>query len=117
MDIWGVGCIIAELLQKTPSHSQDHNAIKNEPLFPGKSCFPLSPDKHAKKSPLKKYPVSEKDQLNVVMEVLGTPTDDDLSFITDSSAVTYLKDYPQGHVGINWKERFPYASPIAIDCI
>lgn len=83
VDIWGIGCIIAELLQKMEAHLKDPNTVKDQPLFPGKSCFPLSPDKHVKKKGLQKFPISDKDQLNVILEVLGAPTDEDLSFITD----------------------------------
>ena len=43
IDIWGVGCIFAELLgmmkRSVPTF------IDRKPLFPGKSCFPLSPGK------------------------------------------------------------------------
>jgi mitogen-activated protein kinase 1/3 len=46
---WGIGCIFAELLAKTPEHLSDPDTIKDQPLFPGRSCFPLSPDKFAKK--------------------------------------------------------------------
>lgn len=45
IDVWGMGCILAELLQKTESHVNDRATIKNEALFPGRSCFPLSPEK------------------------------------------------------------------------
>ena len=61
----------------------DPNTTKDQALFPGKSCFPLSPDKYVKKNGTSKFPISEYDQLNVVMEVLGSPTEEDLSFITD----------------------------------
>ena len=49
IDIWGVGSILAELLAKTPEHLSDPDTLKDQPLFPGRSCFPLSPDKYAKK--------------------------------------------------------------------
>lgn len=65
IDIWGVGCILAELFQKTEEHLRDTTTIKNEALFPGKSCFPLSPDKNMKKKKNGKnegdYPVTEYD--------------------------------------------------------
>ena len=35
IDIWAVGCIFAEILGMTQS--------ERGPLFPGQSCFPLSP--------------------------------------------------------------------------
>jgi len=46
IDMWSVGCIFAELLgmmkQSAPTY------LDRKPLFPGKSCFPLSPDRHAR---------------------------------------------------------------------
>lgn len=62
---------------------QNSETIKDAPLFPGKSCFPLSPDKNVKKKATQKFPTSEYDQLNIIMEVLGAPTEEDLSFVTD----------------------------------
>lgn len=59
VDVWGIGCIFAELLQKTEGHMTDLNTVKDIPLFPGKSCFPLSPEKNVKKKENQKFPVSE----------------------------------------------------------
>lgn len=74
---------------------KDHAAtyFDRGPLFPGTSCFPLSPDSNAraKKSG---FPVTLQDQLNMIFEVLGTPTDKDLSFVTDDKALEYLKSFP-----------------------
>ena len=46
IDMWSIGCIFAELLgmmkQSAPTY------LDRKPLFPGKSCFPLSPDRHAR---------------------------------------------------------------------
>ena len=64
VDIWGLGCILAELLQKTEAHLGDRSTLKGEALFPGRSCFPLSPEKKSKNGPSangSKYPVSETD--------------------------------------------------------
>lgn len=52
VDVWGAGCIFAELLQKSENHMSSQSTVKDQPLFPGKSCFPLSPDKNAKKGGL-----------------------------------------------------------------
>lgn len=108
---------MAELLAKTPEHLRDPNSIKDQPLFPGRSCFPLSPDRQAKKKANQKFPISEQDQLNVIMEVLGAPSEEDLSFITDQTAIQYLKEFPPHTVGIDFKQRFPYASDLCIDLI
>jgi serine/threonine protein kinase len=50
-DIWGVGCIFAELLERIQMQgcSENEMSLKTYTLFPGKSCFPLSPDKNAKR--------------------------------------------------------------------
>lgn len=65
VDIWGVGCIMAELLQKTDSHQLDDNTLKNQALFPGKSCFPLSPEKRSESngnsSSARGYPTNDND--------------------------------------------------------
>jgi mitogen-activated protein kinase 1/3 len=43
IDVWSIGCIFAELLSMMKSNSATF--IDRKPLFPGKSCFPLSPAK------------------------------------------------------------------------
>lgn len=88
IDIWSLGCIFAELLQMVkeilPSPSE------RKPFFPGKSCFPLSPDAHAALQ-ASGFRVSEADQLLIVMQKLGSPSDSDLEFITDPKARAYIK--------------------------
>ena len=41
IDIWAVGCIFAELLGMMKENAPTF--MDRTPLFPGKSCFPLSP--------------------------------------------------------------------------
>lgn len=43
IDIWAIGCIFAELLSMMKENSPTF--MDRKPLFPGKSCFPLSPAK------------------------------------------------------------------------
>ena len=43
IDIWAVGCIFAELLGMMKENAPTF--MDRTPLFPGKSCFPLSPAK------------------------------------------------------------------------
>jgi mitogen-activated protein kinase 1/3 len=83
------------------------------PLFPGTSCFPLSPDTNAraKKSG---FPVTHQDQLNVIFSVLGTPTEEDLAFVSDDKALEYLRSFPTKQKA-DFKTMFPCASPDAID--
>jgi mitogen-activated protein kinase 1/3 len=42
IDIWSFGCIYGELLQLIKEHASTF--LDRKPLFPGKSCFPLSPN-------------------------------------------------------------------------
>lgn len=69
VDLWSLGCIFAELLsmqQESVERYQDRM-----PLFPGKSCFPLSADAPTT--------YNEKlDQLNVIFDVIGTPCETDI---------------------------------------
>jgi len=41
IDMWSVGCIFAELLSMMKENFPD--PFSRVPLFPGKSCYPLSP--------------------------------------------------------------------------
>eukprot|EP00903_Cladosiphon_okamuranus_P015614 g14418.t1 len=69
VDIWSLGCILAELLsmqKESYPTSQERNA-----LFPGKSCFPLSAEKPSSYS-------DALDQLNVIFDVIGTPSREDI---------------------------------------
>jgi len=70
VDMWSVGCIFAELLsmQKDSISSFKDRA----PLFPGKSCFPLSADND------RTYK-DQLDQLNVIFNIIGTPEEHDVS--------------------------------------
>lgn len=83
------------------------------PLFPGTSCFPLSPDSNAraKKSG---FPVTSQDQLNMIFEILGSPTSRDLEFVTDDKAIEYLKSFPQ-KTRKDFATLFPAAGADAVD--
>jgi mitogen-activated protein kinase 1/3 len=45
VDVWSIGCIFAELLEMVRENAPTY--ADRGPLFPGKSCFPLSPDMSA----------------------------------------------------------------------
>lgn len=42
IDVWSIGCIFAELLSMLKENAPTF--MDRKPLFPGQSCFPLSPD-------------------------------------------------------------------------
>jgi mitogen-activated protein kinase 1/3 len=89
--------------------------MDRKPLFPGKSCFPLSPDRHARIQ-ANGFPVAKDDQLAVIFEMLGTPSDDDISFVTDQKAIGYLKSFVPIE-RIDFQKKYPGASPEAVDLI
>jgi mitogen-activated protein kinase 1/3 len=72
----------------------------------------LSPDKHSKR---KGSGFTERDQINVIMSVLGTPSEDDLSFVTDPTALNYIKEFPVDQAAEDFKKKFPFASDEALD--
>lgn len=82
VDIWSVGCIMAELLT-------------------GKTLFPGSDHIH---------------QLNLIMEILGTPNDDFMKKITSESARNYIKSLPPMHRK-DLRQVFTGANPQAIELL
>jgi len=86
IDVWSVGCIYAELLGML-------DGIKTEdrgPLFPGSSCFPLSPD-HKHKTDYKFHTRGKHDQLNMIFNLLGTPPEGDIEKLERDDAKRYIK--------------------------
>lgn len=68
VDMWSIGCIFAELLSMQAENVADYH--KRRALFPGKSCFPLTAEKSTYSD--------DRDQLNLIMSVIGTPSEDDM---------------------------------------
>lgn len=82
IDVWGIGCILGELLG-------------SRPLFQGKDRV---------------------NQLDKIVDVVGTPADEDISSVGSSAAQKYLKKKgfrPQP----DWRQRYPKASPEALDLL
>jgi len=107
VDMWSVGCIIAELFQMQQDNVSD--PTKRGPMFPGESCFPLSvkdDQDHA----------SREDQMQVIFSVIGSPKKEEIEAITDPKAQKYLRGLP-AQKQENLKKRFPGASPEGIDLI
>jgi len=101
VDMWSVGCIFGELLQMQKDNCS--TVWKRGPLFPGDSCFPLSPRRSKKKNAIYQ---SHFDQIRVIFEVLGTPTKDEIASLDDKQARAYLEDLPKMN-GQDLSEMFP----------
>ncbi|MBV98796.1 Mitogen-activated protein kinase 1, partial [Eschrichtius robustus] len=74
IDIWSVGCILAEMLS-------------NRPIFPGKHYL---------------------DQLNHILGILGSPSQEDLNCIINLKARNYLLSLPHKNK-VPWNRLFPNA--------
>lgn len=91
IDFWSIGCIFGELLGMMKENAPTY--LDRKPLFPGKSCFPLSPNNKLTEK-RKGFPFSSTDQLNIIFQKLGTPNEEDRSFVTDQKAIEYLNAFP-----------------------
>jgi len=107
IDVWAAGCVFAELLARIKGNHKERIV-----LFPGTSCYPFSPDV----SGLSNSKIPQKDQLNVIINILGKPNEEDCSFIKDPKVLVSLRDMPE----ITRKDLskvYPYASIESIDLL
>ena len=78
------------------------------PLFPGDSCYPLSPIRKVK---FKQNDIMDPiDQLNLIFEILGKPLEGDLNFIENPLAKEYVNNFPQ-RKGVILSRLFPNVEP------
>ncbi|XP_067648667.1 mitogen-activated protein kinase 1-like [Haliotis asinina] len=82
IDVWSVGCILAEMLS-------------NRPLFPGKHYL---------------------DQLNHILGVLGSPSQEDLNCIINEKARGYIQSLPF-KPKVPWNRLFTKADDKALDLL
>lgn len=113
IDVWSLGCIFAELLGMIKENAPTF--LDRSPLFPGTSCFPLSPDRNAT-SKKGGFPHSSQDQMSLIFSVLGTPAEEDLEFVTDAKALEYLKSFPPKKC-VNFADLYPAATKDALDLL
>ena len=99
IDVWSVGCILAEMLN-------------GKPLFPGKDC------KRSIHSMHDTYSDHDPDhhQLTLILDVLGTPTMEDYYGIKSRRAREYIRSLPFKKK-IPMKVMFPKTSDLALDLL
>lgn len=73
IDVWSVGCVYAEMLGMLDTGDPESRYDRHA-LFPGGACYPMSRDRGRDKSGKEK-----KEQLAVIFDVLGTPTDEEIA--------------------------------------
>jgi mitogen-activated protein kinase 1/3 len=113
VDIWATGCVFWELLQMIKENEPDPQ--KRRPLFPGGSCYPLSPSKNPTAS-ISEHPVSPYEQMNLIVASLGNPTHADLTFLNDHKAEEYVAGFPS-YEKTNFLKLLPHADASAIDLL
>eukprot|EP01083_Nonionella_stella_P101463 287625_1 len=86
VDMWSIGAIFAELLQMQRENRPD--PTKRGPIFPGDSCFPLSIKD-------KMNYANRNDQMQIILGIIGSPTDTEIKKISDEKARKYLYNLPQ----------------------
>jgi len=88
IDVWSAGCIYGELLQMLPGKSFSDRS----PLFPGSTCFPLSPDRKHKQD-YKFHTSGKKEQLNTVFDLIGTPSSVEVDQLEKEDAKRYIQSF------------------------
>nr|CCA17886.1 mitogenactivated protein kinase putative [Albugo laibachii Nc14] len=105
VDMWSIGCIFAELLSmQVESYPRYRERV---PLFPGRSCFPLSADRPTTFS-------DKLDQLNVIFNVIGTPSESDIGDLGEVKQ--YLRKLPKKQAR-NLQEIYPGAPADSLDLL
>lgn len=110
IDVWSVGCIMAELLSMLDSGIPGHEK-KRRALFPGGYCYPLS--RGSKRPDALK---NKKDQLQVIFDVMGTPTEDEIARVRTEEAREALSRLPK-QAPSDLSARFPTAGEEALDLL
>lgn len=111
IDMWSVGCIYAELLQMLEgTHHEDRG-----PLFPGSSCYPLSPDRKHRKDP-RFHTRGSTDQLHVIFDLLGTPSEAEIAQLQTEEAKQHIRALARRErKGV--RSRFPDAPEESMDLL
>jgi mitogen-activated protein kinase 1/3 len=87
IDIWSLGCILHEMIKVIGNKNMEPI---DRILFPGKSCFPLSPCE--KKRNQGSNLITSSDQMKLILKYLGKQSEEDLSFMTDDPAIVYVQE-------------------------
>lgn len=92
--------------------------MENRVLFPGTSCFPISPcHKHGDASDAETTKISENDQLIKIFDKLSPQSDHDFSFLSDQTAIEYVEQVSQQRTGKSLKKRYSETSSEVVDIL
>ena len=95
-----------------PSQGNPEDRFERKALFPGGTCFPMSRDRSAVRAGSKE----KKDQLSVILEVLGSPDAGEMERLRSQDARDLLNSM-KPHRPEDLSKRFPTAAPEALDLL
>jgi len=85
------------------------------PLFPGSSCFPLSPDnKH--KTDYKYHTRGKHDQLSMIFNLLGTPSEEEIVSLEREDARRYIHCFASRE-GEGVRSKYPHVEGESVDIL
>lgn len=123
IDIWSIGCIFAEILSTIEFDKEPEYQV--EQLFPGKSCFPMSPaaeDPAIEGDDLDQFTFSqvigaqknekplEIEQLDSIFYMRGKPSEEETKWLTEE-AQEFLKGHSQDYSQVKWNQLYPDLDP------
>ncbi|CAK0842356.1 unnamed protein product [Prorocentrum cordatum] len=107
IDMWSAGCIYAELL----GMREGVDPKDRGPLFRGTACFPLSPHGNGQELAVPAagaHRHAKDDQLEMIFDVIGTPTEAEVDMVDDVEAKKYLLSFAS-RKGEGFNKRIPQA--------
>merc|ERR1712216_58085 len=119
IDMWSVGCIFAEMLRMLDGRPSQR---KRKALFAGKSSWDMTPPKDpARASPSDQAPAAKgvpdpNGQLMTIINVIGSPTAEEIEKVTDLHARRHLQALPP-RVGKDLSTILPNVGKDALDLL
>ncbi len=114
VDIWALGCVFAELLQMLPGNVPNIEA--RSPLFPGSTCYPLSPSPSWSGESSISCELLCDDQITKILSVIGSPSEEDASFLMNKCSRDFVRMMPK-HEKVDLGKMFPAAPAEAVDLL
>ena len=90
--MWSIGCILFEMIKVS---TEPDLSRKSTILFPGESCFPISPIQKAREED--EDVIGKKDQIRLIMGYVGEQSEEELLFLTDQKVKGYIKNISLGN--------------------